>query len=539
MAENKQFSRNPHPFHLHAHLSNFHQSTVNANTLPTITSSPSSASDTLNIYPIISTMPMAHENEHDRALNLLYRRSCPMSAIEQSPPVTRMRSASISRDPVVVGKTPEVDVEKRESANELREQALATTNAQAAQAWASDPSNPFNWPLWKRICATSIPALMAFTVTLGSSIYAPAIPDIVSEFSVSTTVALLGLSTWVLGLAFGPVLAAPLSEQFGRKAVYLISPPLSAAFTVGAGFSNRIEALIVCRFFGGFFGAPTLAVGSGTNADVWPRKDRAVAQVMFIFSPFAGPALGPIVGGYASQAKGWRWTQWPVVWLGLIIWLFAMFNPETHKKTILKSRAKRLKVGTPQTGGPKGLGTLKGTLMVTLFRPVWMIFTEPIVGLLSLYIAFNFSVLFGFFDAFPLVFEHVYGFDRGTAGLPWLSVLVGCLSGVATVIALDKLIYRKHYLRALSDERKGAVAPEHRLYAAMLGSLGLPIGLFWFGWTAREDVQWISPILAAIPFAWGNLCVFVSTCVSHPIQLFSLYSQASEGASDPPSAFHS
>jgi hypothetical protein len=36
------------------------------------------------------------------------------------------------------------------------------------------------------------------------------------------------------------------------------------------------------------------------------------------------------------------------------------------------------------------------------------------------------------------------------------------------------------------------------------------VGLFWFAWTARHDVHWISPVLAAIPFAWGNLCIFIS-----------------------------
>jgi hypothetical protein len=40
--------------------------------------------------------------------------------------------------------------------------------------------------------------------------------------------------------------------------------------------------------------------------------------------------------------------------------------------------------------------------------------------------------------------------------------------------------------------------------------MSVAIGLFWFAWTARHDVHWISPVLAAIPFAWGNLCIFIS-----------------------------
>lgn len=45
----------------------------------------------------------------------------------------------------------------------------------------------------------------------------------------------------------------------------------------------------------------------------------------------------------------------------------------------------------------------------------------------------------------------------------------------------------------------------------MIGSLGLPIGLFWYAWSARASVSWASPVVAIFPFAWGNLCVFVSS----------------------------
>ncbi|KAJ4551110.1 hypothetical protein HRR77_003454 [Exophiala dermatitidis] len=44
----------------------------------------------------------------------------------------------------------------------------------------------------------------------------------------------------------------------------------------------------------------------------------------------------------------------------------------------------------------------------------------------------------------------------------------------------------------------------------MVGSILLPIGLYWFAWSARSDVHWISPVLATIPFGTGNLSVFCS-----------------------------
>lgn len=392
------------------------------------------------------------------------------------------------------------------------EKLPSATRIATAQDWngPNDPENPINWPLWQRIYHTTVPALMGFVVTLGSSIYAPGLPDIMSEFNVSSTVALLGLSAYVLGLGFGPVLAAPLSETMGRRAVYFISLPIAALFTLGAGFAPNMVALVILRFFSGFFGSPTLAVGAGTNADLWPPFHRAIATVMFIFAPFAGPALGPILGGYAAQSKGWRWTQWPILYFAVATFFYSVFMKETYKNIILQKRAKRLGIPPPPRTVPPGFAAFKFLFTVTLIRPINMLFTEPIVAFFSIYIAFNFSVLFGFFDAFPVVFQGVYGFDRGAAGLTWLSVLAGCIFAVITVVVIDRIRFRKEYERSFREGKDGVVSPEHRLYAAMMGSLGLPIGLFWFGWSAQSDVHWISPVLAAAPFAWGNLCVFVS-----------------------------
>ena len=47
----------------------------------------------------------------------------------------------------------------------------------------------------------------------------------------------------------------------------------------------------------------------------------------------------------------------------------------------------------------------------------------------------------------------------------------------------------------------------------MFGSLGVPVGLFWVAWTARPGVHWASPVVAAVPFAWGNLSVFTAAAL--------------------------
>jgi MFS family permease len=111
-------------------------------------------------------------------------------------------------------------------------------------------------------------------------------------FEISRTVALLGLTSFTLGIGLGPMATAPLSEFYGRRIIYLVSSPVFMLFTLGAGFSMSFPGLVICRFFAGLAGSPALAVGAGTNADLFLPRQRAIATSMFLAAPFAGPALG-------------------------------------------------------------------------------------------------------------------------------------------------------------------------------------------------------------------------------------------------------
>ena len=92
----------------------------------------------------------------------------------------------------------------------------------------------------------------------GATAYTAGITGVVTHLDVSMQVAILGLSLYLLGIAFAPIITPHLSERFGRQAVYLVSFPIFGLFVLGASFSNSFAAVAVCRFFAGFFGGPSL-----------------------------------------------------------------------------------------------------------------------------------------------------------------------------------------------------------------------------------------------------------------------------------------
>lgn len=83
-----------------------------------------------------------------------------------------------------------------------------------AQDWdgPDDPENPYNWSTWKKMRHFWPTAFLAFAVTTGSSLIAPAFEALQEEFHVSRTASILPLTVFVVGLGLGPLIAAPLSE---------------------------------------------------------------------------------------------------------------------------------------------------------------------------------------------------------------------------------------------------------------------------------------------------------------------------------------
>lgn len=107
--------------------------------------------------------------------------------------------------------------------------------------------------------------------------------------------------------------------------------------------------------------------------------------------------------GYVTKSMNWRWTQW-VILFGLVIAIgLTVPMSESYKAVLLRRRAKRLGLQS-QPGSKSSLGAnIRLFLTRTITRPIYMMFTEPIVMFFDIYNAFNFGILNAFFAAFSWV----------------------------------------------------------------------------------------------------------------------------------------
>ncbi|GAO13646.1 uncharacterized protein UV8b_01730 [Ustilaginoidea virens] len=373
-----------------------------------------------------------------------------------------------------------------------------------------DPRNPMRFGVFRKWLITVVVAVATLAVTLVSSAYTGGMRQIIVQFDASQEVATLGVSLFVLGFAIGPLLWAPLSELFGRQVLFLATYTCLTAFNAGCIGAQSIWALNVLRFFAGAFGSSPLTNAGGTIADMFEADQRGVATALFASAPFLGPALGPIAGGFLGMTAGWRWVMALLaIFCGFILILGALLVPETYAPVLLRKRAARLSQLTgkhyvSKIDHDRGRVTLAESFKTALSRPWVLLFREPIVLLLSVYMAIIYGTLYMLFAAFPIVYQQHRGWNEGVGGLAFLGITGGMMGAIAYTIPSNN-----RYI-ATQKRHGGNAPPEARLRPALLGSVTLPIGLFWFAWTNSASVDWIVSILAGVPFGFGMVLVFLS-----------------------------
>ncbi|KAL9094175.1 MAG: hypothetical protein Q9165_003590 [Trypethelium subeluteriae] len=388
-----------------------------------------------------------------------------------------------------------------EEAHPVREEKPASPPSNIVD-WdgPDDPENPMSWPMSHRWLQVGIIAVLTFTTPLASSMFAPGIGLLDQQFhNESDILSALVLSVYLLGFVFGPFIAAPLSETVGRIPVYHGANLLFVIFSIACGVSSNMRMLIGFRFLMGTFGSVPVTIGGGSVADLMPPQKRGRAISLWALGPSLGPVVGPACGGWISQRASWRWNFYVIaIFHGVIAVAAVLVLRESYAPTLLYRKTERLR---KETGNNQLRSKLESDVStaerfkMAILRPGRMLMT-PIVAILCIQVALIYAYLYLLFSIFTQAFVDVYGFSIGLSGLVYLG------PGVGTMIAIfGQAMYSDRYVAKKSA--KGEMKPEYRLPPLVIGTLLVPIGLFWFGWTMRKSVYWLVPVLGTVPIGAG------------------------------------
>ncbi|KAI9479597.1 major facilitator superfamily domain-containing protein [Zychaea mexicana] len=166
--------------------------------------------------------------------------------------------------------------------------------------------------------------------SLPITIFYPALDVITKDLHTTASAVNLGVSGYKLIQAFAPTLWGPLSDQWGRRPLYIITMPVAAAACAGIGASSTVYTLIVLRMLQAFAGSAIPVTGSGVITDISTPATRAGYSSYGSLGYKISLVSGPILGGIITQHLSWRWIFWVLpCFIGSVFLIVVMFLPET------------------------------------------------------------------------------------------------------------------------------------------------------------------------------------------------------------------
>jgi EmrB/QacA subfamily drug resistance transporter len=284
-------------------------------------------------------------------------------------------------------------------------------------------------------------------------------------------------SSWTITIyALGQILVMPLagrvSDQYGRRRVFICAIVLFTTASLCCGLANDIYVLVALRAVQAIGGGAFMPAATGIVSDQFgPDRDRAIGFFTSIF-PIGG-IVGPVLGGVFVTYWSWRGIFLVNVPIGIVLFGLALaFIPRTAKKT-----GGRIDVRGIALLGLGLLAVMFGISSLGTAGSPWLVVVPLVVGLgaLALFarhsgraadpfiplrllrgrgfavmnlINFFFGVaVLGFATLVPLYAEERYGMRTLSAGTLLSARAVGMIAvaGLAT-FALRRTGYRRPML---------------------------------------------------------------------------------------------
>ncbi len=226
---------------------------------------------------------------------------------------------------------------------------------------------------WQLLALTSVGAFMW---PLDGSIVSVALPVMGRDLHLSFTAAVWVSAAFLLTTAVLLIPAGRIADQHGRVRYYLFGIAVFTFASALCAASMNDTWLIVSRVIQGggaaFMGATSAAIVTA----VFPPNERGRALGINVMAVYIGLTVGPPLGGFITDAVGWRWIFLINLPIGVIVLLWGW---------LMLPRSERV-------GGPRldWLGSvLLGVFLVCLLVPLtfsvqWGWASPATIGLLAL-----------------------------------------------------------------------------------------------------------------------------------------------------------
>jgi DHA2 family multidrug resistance protein len=183
-----------------------------------------------------------------------------------------------------------------------------------------------------RVVATAGLVLATLMIMLDTTIANVALPHVQGSLSASQDQITWVLTSYVVATAMTSPLTSWLSQQLGRKRLFLISITAFVGVSVLCGLATSLPELVLLRLLQGFSGAAMMPLSQAAIFDLWPPQ--TVPRVMAVWSSVmtVAPILGPTLGGWLTETYSWRWCFYINLPVGALAFaaVYAAWRSETE-----------------------------------------------------------------------------------------------------------------------------------------------------------------------------------------------------------------
>ncbi|OBR07080.1 Major facilitator superfamily transporter [Colletotrichum higginsianum IMI 349063] len=388
--------------------------------------------------------------------------------------------------------------------------------------WDGDPADPKSWSTAYRVFVVGMFAFTTLATGIYSTAYSSGIPQMSEELHITNpSLPLLGISLYLVGLALGALIMAPLSETFGRRPMYIGGLTIFLGLIPVAALATDFTTVIVARFLGAVAGSVMLSNVGGSIMDITNPKYLPLAMSVYSFGPLNGPVLGPLMGGFLVEAFGWRSLNWMSLISTAVGALFIMTVPETYRPTLLRKKAaqkRREEEDHRYWSDFDDTVPILRRIRTAVSRPFILSFTEPVLMFWNVYISVIYAIVQLAYVAFPIVYQNERGWTTAISGLAFVGVFVG----IALVLATEPLL-RRLVNRQPKNPETGQAEPEATVLLICIGAVLEPVGQLAFALTSLPvEVPFYWSVLSGVPFGYGFGLVFIYG-TSYISKVFGMY----------------
>lgn len=183
---------------------------------------------------------------------------------------------------------------------------------------------------------------VAFLIGLplfSENVYAPSLPHLAADFSVSAGSAEHTLSIYLAAFCLGTLCWGYFSDLKGRRKALFYGWILYLVGVVLCLTAPSISFFMVGRFVQGIGASAGSVIGRAIVTDVFSRADRGKAMSTIGLSISFSPVLGPIIGSFLGVYCGWRSTFILLFALGALMIFLIQYRFSETKKTALSGYA--------------------------------------------------------------------------------------------------------------------------------------------------------------------------------------------------------